>query len=324
MEAERQEMTMVPEELIRVVQLPELTEQLQSIRGQWEAVVAECVAMDCTGDTLKAVKEKRAAVNRVFEALEARRKAVKKAVMAPYDALEAVYKTCVTEPHDMAEAALKEKIAEVEGGIRTDCEARMRGFFTEMCQKERVTLLTWEMGSFKISLTDARAKVPTKLQGQIADFVVRVSQEVRTIAAMEDAAEILAEYKQTLRLDQAIRTVQDRKARIEAERQAAAQEAALRQGQENAMAASAPSSAPSPDTEESGDHSPLFVRITLWPDTREQWEAVRSALTELERALDQAGVRHEGLDGLTEQVPAPVPPLVPDQEEEGREPYPWE
>lgn len=224
---EAMEITVKPEGLIQVVQLPEIREKLLTIKEQWESVVAECESLACTGESLQAVKARRSDINHAFDELEAQRKAAKRAVMKPYEDFEAVYKECVTDPHNRAESALKGKIADVENGIKAACEAKLRLYFVEIREREHVgDWLTWEMAGIKIGLTDARKKVPSALMGQIADLIGRVSAEMSSIDGMENAPEIREEYKRNgLNLAAAISAVSDRHARIEAERQEAAQRA---------------------------------------------------------------------------------------------------
>lgn len=55
---------MLADRLIVVQQLPVIKEQLHSIKAQAQASVAEALALVCTEETLKAVKDRRAALTR--------------------------------------------------------------------------------------------------------------------------------------------------------------------------------------------------------------------------------------------------------------------
>ena len=294
-----QQMNLTPQELIRVEQLPKFADQLQTIRAQWEEVAEECESMACTDATLQAVRARRAEINKVFDALEERRKAVKQAVMTPYNQLEAVYKECVTIPHDKADAALKKKITDTEDGIKGACETRMRTYFAEQCQREHLDWLTWEIGGFKIDMTAARAKVPAKLMGIIADFVTRVAQDVKSIQTMEFAAEIMDEYKRTRLLGSAIDVVQSRHKRIEEERQAAAVRAEAMAREQEAVArveAAAPETLAPPKMEPSAPAKPAFPEsfgFVMYFQRREQWEAVKPLLKSLKQIIEREGIRIE-------------------------------
>lgn len=67
--------------LIVVQQLPIIKEQLHSIKAQAQESVSEALSLACTEETLKVVKERRAALNRDRKDLDARRMAVKKQII---------------------------------------------------------------------------------------------------------------------------------------------------------------------------------------------------------------------------------------------------
>lgn len=222
-------------DLIQVVQLPVIEERLRSMKEKVIDQTASAMALVCTDENLAQVRAVRADLNNTFKDLEEQRKAVKKAVMGPYEAFEKVYKECITEPFKNADAVLKEKVSEVENGIKAECEAKMREYFSELCVAERVDWLKFEWVGLKITLDVARQKSHAKLREQIAAFVVGVAQAVNTISKMEDAEEIMAEYRQCLDMGRAIGIVQDRHQRIEEERQAAEARRAAQEAQAAAV-----------------------------------------------------------------------------------------
>lgn len=222
-------------ELIRVVQLPVIEEQLRAMKEQVDQKVADALSLVCTDETLSTVKDVRASLNKDFKALEEQRKAVKKAVMGPYEAFEKVYKECVSDAFNHADYELKAKIADVENAIKGACEEEMRTYFSELAAAEHVEWLKYEWAGVKVDMASARQKSHAKLREQIAAFVVRVSQDVTTISGMEDAEEIMAEYRQCLDLGRALGTVQERHQRIEDERRAAEERNAAIEAQQAAV-----------------------------------------------------------------------------------------
>lgn len=279
-------------DLIQVVQLPVIEERLRSMKEKVTDQTAAAMALVCTDENLAQVRAVRADLNNTFKDLEEQRKAVKKAVMGPYEAFEKVYKECITEPFKNADAVLKEKVSEVENGIKAECEAKMREYFSELCAAERVDWLKFEWVGLKITLDVARQKSHAKLREQIAGFVVGVAQAVNTISKMEDAEEIMAEYRQCLDMGRAIGIVQDRHQRIEAERQ----EAEARRAAQEAQAASVqkveavappivlepPVAAPAPQQEDEKVYKCSFtVRAT------------KAQLKRLKEFMNQEGIRYE-------------------------------
>lgn len=222
-------------ELIRVVQLPIIEERLRAMKEQVDARVRDALSLACTDGTLSAVKAARADLRKEFDALEEQRKAVKKSVLGPYEQFEAVYRECVSDTYNMADRELKGKISAVEDGIKSACEAELKAYFAELTAAEHVEWLTWDRLGLKIDLTSARQKSHTKLRDKVAEFVCGVAQSVETISNMEDAEEIMAEFRQCLSIGQAIGIVQDRHQRIEEERQAAEARRAAQEAQAAAV-----------------------------------------------------------------------------------------
>lgn len=279
--------------LIQVVQLPVIEERLRSMKETVEQQTAAAMALVCTDETLAQVRAVRAGLNDTFKGLEEQRKAVKKDVMGPYEAFEKVYKECITEPFKQADTSLKEKVTAVEDGIKSECEAKMREYFTELCAAERVDWLEFEKVGLKITLDVARQKTHAKLREQIAAFVVGVAQAVNTISKMEDAEEIMAEYRKCLDMGRAIGIVQDRHQRIEEERQAAEARRAAQEAQDAAVqkveAVASPTVLEPPVAAPANNGSDkIFSRFTFTV-----LNATRSQLIKVREFMKQEGIRYE-------------------------------
>ena len=213
------------DELVRVKQLPIIEEQLRAMKETIEQQTSETMQLICTADTIQTVKDMRADLNRKFNALEDARKNVKKQIMAPYERFEETYRECVTDLFRRADADLKGKVDAVEGELKSICEQNLQAYFCELRDARGLPWLEYERAGVKVDMASAKAKTPKKLMDAIKLFVDGVAQSVATIEGMEDAAEIMAEYKATLDLPRSIGTVQERKRRVEAERQAAEERA---------------------------------------------------------------------------------------------------
>lgn len=211
------------EELIRVQQLPIIVseERLREMKSEVDKRVAEAVALVCTEDTIKSVKETRATLRKELEELENQRKAVKAAVFAPYTAFEDVYRECILDGYRMADAALKCKIDDVENTIKQRCEDGLREYFDELCVAHGLDWLQYEQAGITVDMASAKQKTPKKLREKLVAFVVGVSSDIETISHMDSSDEILVEYKGNgLCLSNAIGAVHERHRRIEAEREA--------------------------------------------------------------------------------------------------------
>lgn len=217
-------MSNVTTALIEVKQLPIIEEQLRSLQEEITNIVNEAMALACTEETVISVKERRAELNKLFGELEQRRKAVKAEIMAPYDRFEAVYKDCVSGPFKAADAALRQKITDTEAGIKARCEEKLKKYFDELCRSYDIDWLTWDRVGVKVDMASAKQDAPKKLMAEVCTFVFGVATNLKWIANMEHADEIMVEYKKTLNAVEAASTVAERHRRMDAEA-AARQEA---------------------------------------------------------------------------------------------------
>lgn len=212
---EEMESKTIPTDLIQLVQLPIITERLHTLKDEWERRAAEAKAMVCTEETIQAVKKFRADINKEYEQVETLRKAIKEAIMRPYNDFGEVYKQCVTIPKMEADTALASKIIELESAQKQRCEDGLREYFAELCAAHRIDWLTYEQANIRVDMASAKAKTPKKLREQLVQFVVRVAESVERISSMENSEEIMVEFQRTLDASNAIFTVQERHRRIE-------------------------------------------------------------------------------------------------------------
>lgn len=258
-----------PEEvrLIQVTQLPVIAERLRMVKESVEATVREATSLVCTAETIQAVKAKRAELRKQFDELEAQRKAVKLAILEPYDDFEKVYRECISDPFKNADASLKAEIDGYESQLKAACKIALRAYFDELCEAAGIDFLTLEtamnIGGLKIGMADATAKTPKKLQDALAAVVDKVAAAVDEIGNMDDADEIMAEYKTCFDLGHAAATVQGRKRRIEAEREAAEARRTARERTEAAEARVAALAPPDMARPDQNPQEPVFERITF-------------------------------------------------------------
>ena len=100
--------------------------------------------MVCTEETLKAVKDRRAALTRDRKDLDARRMVVKNQIMQPFEDFDKVYKECVTDVYGPADEALKGKITDVEAGLKADKEKKVVAYFDELVKANGVEWVSYE------------------------------------------------------------------------------------------------------------------------------------------------------------------------------------
>ena len=210
------------ESLITVQQLPVIVyERLESVGQEIDKRIA---ALDLdkqlvTEDTKKAVKDTRAMLNKELDNFEEQRKRIKEQVVAPYEAFEKAYNSFIKVKYEKADSILKVKIDEFNERLKADKEARIRAYFTELCQANNIDFLPFERLGLKIGLSDSDKSLKDIVNTNI-DNVVKSLEFIESLTDPDEyKAEILADYKQTLDVMIAINNAKYRKQQREAELQ---------------------------------------------------------------------------------------------------------
>lgn len=193
-------------EIIVVRQLPEIEEHLQTIKAAVTQKVNDALSLVCTEDTVKSVKAVRADLNKDLKDFEERRKAVKKAIMSPYEQFEAVYKECISDTYKKADIELKAKIDSVENELKKAKRTEVEAYFEECSKSVGVDFVRLSDLNLNITLS-ASVKA---LKRQVKEYFDKVIQDLALIATLEHTTEILVEYRKTLDVSDAVLTVQER------------------------------------------------------------------------------------------------------------------
>ena len=210
------------EELITLKQAPIIVyDKIKAVGQQIEAKIAE-LNLDnqlVTNETLKSAKNTRAMLSKELAIFEEQRKYIKEQVNVPYKAFEKAYKEHIKVHYDKADSTLKDKINQVENRLREDKSARIKEYFTELCQQQGIDFLIFERLPLNITISDS----DKKFKNEVANFVGEVTKSIQLIESLNEPdefkAEMLTEYKQTLDVTRAIQNAQYRKQQREAELQ---------------------------------------------------------------------------------------------------------
>ena len=210
-------------ELIIIKQLPIIEEQLKTISAEIDEKLALVDTLVCSEDTVKDVKKIRAEFNKDFEQLETQRKTVKTAIMTPYDQFEAIYKEYVSNKYTAADKILKEKIGVVEDELRTRKLEQVTEYFDEYAAANNVS----DYADFKKQMSDlTRTSYSMKEFQRICreriDPLVSGLKAIESIPE-ESRAEVLAEFKRTLKASEAMSIVAERHKAIDAAKAAQAE-----------------------------------------------------------------------------------------------------
>ena len=218
--------------IVVVKQLPIVEEQLVKIKTAFENEVQIALSLDCSEETIQQVKQRRAAITRFFNAMEDKRKAVKSAIMEPYERFDAVYRECITDIYKDCDCRLAARITEVQDRVKDQKRSEAEEYFNEYCRSKVIDFLTFDRTGITVTLSVSKKS----LRDQIKAFVDKVSDELELINTQENCEEVFVEYKKTLNVAQAITTVVNRHKAIEEERSRNAALAAAREEQEKAAA----------------------------------------------------------------------------------------
>lgn len=219
-------------EIIAVKQLPIIVEQLHEVKAEITAKVEQALSLVCAEDTVKDVKKVRSELNKELKDYEERRKAVKTAIMKPYNDFEEIYKDCISDTYKKADTELKGKIDSVENELKKKKRIEVLCYFAELCEANSLDFITFENANINVTLSASMKS----LKEQAKAFVDKIVDDLNLIDTQEHKDEILYEYKQSLNVSNAITTVanrykaieeakareEERKAREQAEAEAAA------------------------------------------------------------------------------------------------------
>lgn len=202
-------------DVIIVEQLPVIAEQLRSIKAEIEEITSNALSLECTEDTVKEVKKERAKLNKLYAEFEARRREVKEQILAPYNDFESVYKECVREPLSYADTKLQEKIRNVEHELKRAKRDELREYYEEYRTSIGLTErdAPFEEANINVTLTATLKSLKEKAK----EHLDRVQRDLAMIATLENHAEVLAEYRYTGNVTDAIANVNARKKAIEEE-----------------------------------------------------------------------------------------------------------
>jgi len=236
------------EELMIVKQIPVIEEHLRNLASDVDEQVASALSMVCTEDTYRDVKKIRAELNKQFTTLEEQRKAVKMAVMGPYDSFQKVYDECVSSKFKAADAALKGKINLVESGLKDQKAEKVKAYYDEYAKSVNVDFVAFDRSGVNVTISTSEKSLKETCKA----FLDGISDGLAMIETQEYRDEILVEFKRTLNAAQAVASVIEHHKQIQAEkeraeRRAAAEEEARRHAaevQESMPEVPAPISAP--------------------------------------------------------------------------------
>lgn len=219
--------------IIELRQIPVIEERLKAVRDDVLKVTSEATSLICTEDNYKDIKKVRADLTKRFKAVEEQRKAVKAAIMAPYEAFEKVYRECITDPFSKADFDLKAKINIVEDGLKAQKTSELYDYYDELVFASGVEWLADMPYEPDVTMSVSLKK----LKEDAKAYVERIIADVETIDSLNNSAEVTVEYKKTLNLAAAISAVNARRAAVEEQTRSEEEARRIREERREAEAA---------------------------------------------------------------------------------------
>ncbi len=192
-------------------QPPVISENLTNFRVSIETLTADMDSLPVNDESLKYLKGIRADLAKEFDRLEQERKTAKKMVMAPYEAAEKKYNDYIKTPYTAADQKLKRWIDGYQDELKSACTATLKAYFTEACRANVIDFIPFSRCGIVVDMAMARKKDLTKVMEQIDQCIAAVRQDMDTIVGMENAEEVMAEYRKYPVLSEAVLTVSRRK-----------------------------------------------------------------------------------------------------------------
>lgn len=202
------------QEMIVIKQLPVIEQQLRLVSEDIDTKVNGAIALVCTEENVKTIKEIRATLNKESKEFEDKRKQVKTEIMKPYEEFESIYKECISDKYKKADIELKNKIDSVENELKVNKKTEVVNYFNEYLNSKNIDFVTFEQANINITLSASMRS----LKEQAKNFIDKISDDLNLIETQEHKAEILVEYKQSLNVSNAITTVNNRFKAIEEEK----------------------------------------------------------------------------------------------------------
>lgn len=200
--------TPTPDALIVIEQLPVITEQFRLAGAEVARRVAEADALICTEESKQTVKSARAHLNKERKDFEARFKEVEAQVLEPWNQVVAAYKEHIITPYADGDKKLKDKIDTIEDEQKRQKIEEVRAYFEEYAASLHLDpyFINWEFTKINVTLSASEKS----LKAQAKDYVDLRIKHLESIEKREHAAEILVEYRQSLRVMDAIEAVEKR------------------------------------------------------------------------------------------------------------------
>lgn len=198
--------------IISISDLSTTEVNLRKIAEEQEDKLQSALAMACTEETKKAVKNTRAELNKQFSEYESERKTRTAEYEKPLKEFKAMYDKYIATPFKEADKALKTKIDQVESLQKDEKREAVESYAKELIQAYALDWLDVSRIMPNVTLSASEKS----LKKEVKEAVGRIKSDVDCVNASSDNSELMAEYMKCLSLSQAKMAVVERQHAIEA------------------------------------------------------------------------------------------------------------
>jgi len=211
-----EELVVKQSDLVVLKQLPVIEDRLDEALVAVQERLAAMSNLVVTEDNYKELKKTRADLNKEFGELESMRKQIKSAIEVPYKRFEGGSYKRISDAYKNAIGQLDGEIKEVEGGLKTQKQKELLAYWEEYRQSLGLdsAIADPRRSDIKVGLTVSMKS----LKMQAREYLDRINGDLLMIETLDDADEVLAEYRVCLSVTDAVRMVADRHKRIEEEK----------------------------------------------------------------------------------------------------------
>ena len=142
-----------------------------------------------------------------------------------------MYKALVSIPYNEAVETISGRVGEVESALKQKKRDGIVAYFKELCSAGNVDFLEFEKMGIPVNLSASLKS----LKDQTKARITKIAEELAVIRDMEDAAEVMVEYKKDCNMPRAMKAVADRKAAVEAQKQQQVTDAAKKKTEQAAV-----------------------------------------------------------------------------------------
>lgn len=199
-------------QIITVDQQAVLTSRFDAISNELDSKRQLVEGMIVSEESYKDAKAIRASLNKEAKEYADEFKAVKEQVLRPWNDIEAEYKSKISGKYSEMDQVLKEKIYEIEDGLKAKKKTEIEEYFNELKVALDIGFVKFSDTNVKVGLSNSL----TSLKKEVKEWCENIADTTATINAMPDGAEIFAEWQRNgFYLAQAIDTVNRRHEAIE-------------------------------------------------------------------------------------------------------------